>query len=71
MKTIIDETVETMKRGIAEIQRGMRVEAELREQIATQRAIMAVALGYIRANQIDLAAMALGGKLPTKQEVAP
>lgn len=71
MITDMQVSIEAMRRASIEIRDSTRVEAELRGRIETQRAQIEVALGYIRAGQDDLAAMALGGKLPTKQEVAP
>ncbi len=57
----IDGAVVTMQQARDQIRDAMRVEQELSARIDHQRAMIAVALGYIQSGRPDRAALVLAG----------
>jgi len=64
----IEETMEVMKFAREKLQKSIRVEAELRATIETQRAVIIVALGYLQSGLVPLAVATLVGQTQQQQE---
>ena len=62
MSEIIDQTVEVMLRASEALRISIQTDRELRARIESQAAQIKVALGYLRADRPDLAAMVLDGE---------
>jgi len=60
--------MEVMKFAREKLQKSIRVEAELRATIETQRAVIIVALGYLQSGLVPLAVATLVGQTQQQQE---
>ena len=63
--TAITEAIQSMERARIIIEDDILIMAELRARIEQQRALIAVAQGYLRSGRIDLAALVLAGEKET------